>query len=874
MIGKTISHYQILEKLGEGGMGVVYKARDTHLDRFVAVKILPPEKIADPERKKRFVQEAKAASSLNHPNIITIHDIDQQDGIDFIAMEFVAGKTLDRLIPRHGMRLNEALKTAVQMADALARAHGAGIIHRDLKPANVMIDDHGMVKVLDFGLAKLTETLPTSEDDPTLTVKPTTEEGTIVGTVCYMSPEQAEGKKVDARSDIFSFGSVLYEMFTGRRAFQGETRASTIAAILKEEPKPLRQVAENLPREVERIVKRCLRKDAGHRWQIMADLKVALEELREESDSGTLVNAPQPLPKRRRNILWAVLLAGIVAIGVRLWWVTQQHPQAQLVISPLTTFPGDETHPSFSPDGNQIAFAWNGPKQDNYDIYIKMLGTETLFRLTSDPAPDGRPAWSPDGRSIAFMRILPNGNWGIFLISAIGGPERKLTELKPSFAHLLAWSPDGKWLVFSDEDSANQGRATWSIYAFSVVSNEKRRLTTNSTIDGDIGPSISPDGRNLVFSRRTSQWHSELYRMALQQDLSPVSEPRQITFQGRSTDNPVWTPDGGDIIYLSSSDTSKELWRISSSDPSTPRRLDFAGGQVAGVAISRHGNRLVYRQILLDDNIWRFELHGPGGKAGKPAKLISSTWNDEVADYSPDGSQIVFISGRTGQDEVWICRSDGSNPVQLTSVQALVAGCPRWSPDGKRIGFDSNAEGNFEVYVVDAGGGTPRRLTKNPADDVEASFSRDGRWIWFTSNRSGRKEIWKMSTEGSEPIQATRNGGEFASESLDGKHLYFCREDKLWRSPVEGGNEELIVENIGSGTFALSGRGVYFIRPGSFGGGGSITFLDFSTRKETTLAVTPQAMFVRLSLSPDEQYLLYTQVDQFSSDLMLVENFK
>jgi eukaryotic-like serine/threonine-protein kinase len=219
VIGKTISHYRILEKLGEGGMGVVYKARDTHLDRFVAIKVLPAEKVADPERKQRFVQEAKAASSLNHPNIITIYDIGQAEGVDFISMECVTGKTLDQLIPRHGMRLNEALKCAVQIADALARAHSASIVHRDLKPGNIMVDEHGLVKVLDFGLAKLTETPPTGEDDPTHTFRPTTGEGKIVGTVAYMSPEQAEGKKVDARSDIFSFGSVLYEMVTGEKAF-------------------------------------------------------------------------------------------------------------------------------------------------------------------------------------------------------------------------------------------------------------------------------------------------------------------------------------------------------------------------------------------------------------------------------------------------------------------------------------------------------------------------------------------------------------------------------------------------------------------------------------------------------------------------------
>src|SRR5262249_54686544 len=263
MIGKTISHYRILEKLGEGGMGVVYKARDSHLDRFVALKILPAERMADPDRKRRFVQEAKAASSLNHPHIVTIYDIDQQEGIDFIAMEFVPGKTLDHLIPRHGMRLNEALKVSVQMADALAAAHAVGIVHRDLKPANVMVGENGLVKILDFGLAKLTEQAETAKPDAkTLQsdIDRQTEEGTILGTVSYMSPEQAEGRKIDARSDIFSFGSVLYEITTGERAFQGNSKMSTLAAILNKDPKHVRELSESIPAELERIITRCLRK--------------------------------------------------------------------------------------------------------------------------------------------------------------------------------------------------------------------------------------------------------------------------------------------------------------------------------------------------------------------------------------------------------------------------------------------------------------------------------------------------------------------------------------------------------------------------------------------------------------------------------------
>ena len=287
MIGRAISHYQILEKLGEGGMGVVYKARDTHLDRFVAIKVLPPDKVADPERRRRFVQEAKAASALNHPNIITIHDIAHQDGLDFIVMEYVAGKTLDQLIGRRGLSLNETLKCAIQIADGLAKAHGAGIIHRDLKPGNVMVTQDGLVKMLDFGLAKLTEAAVLSEQEPTRTLGPQTEEGAIVGTVAYMSPEQAQGKPVDARCDIFSFGSMLYEMVTGRQAFHGDTKISTLAAVINKEPEPL---SAEVPHDLEKLLTRCLRKQPERRFQHIADVKVALEELKEESDSGRLAS--------------------------------------------------------------------------------------------------------------------------------------------------------------------------------------------------------------------------------------------------------------------------------------------------------------------------------------------------------------------------------------------------------------------------------------------------------------------------------------------------------------------------------------------------------------------------------------------------------
>jgi serine/threonine protein kinase len=280
LAGQTISHYRVVEKLGAGGMGVVWKARDTRLDRFVALKVLPAAKTSDPERKRRFVQEAKTASALNHPNIITIYEIDQAgpegDAADFIAMEFVPGKALAQLIPRKGLRLNETLNYAIEVADALAAAHAASIVHRDLKPGNIMVNENGSVKVLDFGLAKLTEQGGASEFARTETMGQAhkTAEGMIVGTFSYMSPEQAEGKKVDARTDIFSFGAVLYEMITGRRAFGGDSMVSILSAIVRGEPKPAAEIVQGLPRDLDKIVMRCLRKDPNQRYQHAGDLRI------------------------------------------------------------------------------------------------------------------------------------------------------------------------------------------------------------------------------------------------------------------------------------------------------------------------------------------------------------------------------------------------------------------------------------------------------------------------------------------------------------------------------------------------------------------------------------------------------------------------
>ena len=895
MIGKTVSHYRIVEKLGGGGMGVVYKAEDTKLGRMVALKILPPERVADPNRKRRFVQEARAASALNHPNIITIYDIDEAEGVHYIAMEHVEGKTLDRLIARHGLRVNEALKYAVQMAAALAKAHSAGIVHRDLKPTNVMVTDDGLVKVLDFGLAKLTETEPTGETATAVTAEPKTEEGTIVGTVGYMSPEQAEGKPVDARSDIFSFGSVLYEMLTGQRAFQGETKAATIAAILREEPKPLSQVVEGLPREVERLVKRCLRKDREHRLQTMADLKVALEELKEESDSGELAGTVAPVSPPatgtamrtsplRRWIALAASVVIVVALGVAGWyWYHRSRatPEVPLTAVPLTSYPGYEGFPSFSPDGTQVAFQWcTEEPAANCDIYIKQIGVEPPSRLTSDPAEDFSPAWSPDGKFIALLRKLSATRTALILIPQRGGQERVLGESDVTYITLdpevpygpyLAWTPDSKWLALPWQEANNPDGV---LSLFNVETREVRRLTSV----GD-APAFSQDGRTVALNQGGVPNHICLLRLT--KDYQPEGEPVQIAPTARHyvrNFGITWTPDGRDIVFSSGNWANNGLWRVAASAGAKPRRLAFASDGASAPAVSRQGNRLVYVANRTDFNIWRVDLRSPGQNPGIPARLIASTWQDRDPAYSPDGKRIAFMSNRSGACEIWVCASDGSNPVQLTAFGGPRLYGPKWSPDGQNIAFNATRAGAHDVYVVSASGGPPRCVTNHPAADKWPSWSRDGQTLYFCSTRTGSGEIWKMPAKGGEAVQITRHGGDAPQESPDGRFVYYEKgwpaQPGVWRVPVGGGEEVKVLESVHRDAgWTVGKQGIYFFTTPDGQGRSEIRLYNFATGKTSKILTIERDVYYRIAVSPDERTILYGQFDQTGSDLMLVEDF-
>lgn len=580
---------------------------------------------------------------------------------------------------------------------------------------------------------------------------------------------------------------------------------------------------------------------------------------------------------QRPLFVWFVTAAVIIsalAIFIYRW----QHQRTVIAVPeggyktiPFTSDEGAQVQPSFSPDGNQVAYAWSGVKGNKRDIYLKLLGSENPLRLTSDGSDNYSPIWSPDGRSIAFLRNSDDDR-GIYIVAAIGGPARKVYSPKGTIEWnraTLSWSPDGKTLIFPDGKTSS---APSQIYSLSLDTLQAKPVTTPPKYwDGDVGPVFSPDGTKIAFLRAVDAAVRDIYIVDVN-----GGNPQRITTDNRYVNAIAWARDGKSLVFSSDRGGKFSLWRIALSG-GNPIRLPVGGEDAFSPAIAPRGDRMVYAQSSSKWSIMRMDLDSASAK-DTPAPMLSSTQQDSAPQISPDGKHIAFQSWRSGTQEIWVCSIDGSELAKLTSFERSLTGSPAWSPDGKSIAFDSRPNGHSHIFVIGAQGGIPRQITSGDGNDIVPSWSPDGRWIYFGSNRGVEWQIWKVSVSGGEPQQVTRHGGFVAIASLDGKYVYYARNDApgIWRVSVDGGDETQIAPQprVGYwGYWTVGKRGLYYLNSK-----GNANTIDLATTDGKILHVrklegTPPP-FAGITVAPDGKSLLYTDLTEVGSHLTLVENFR
>lgn len=850
--GATLTRYRIISKIGAGGMGEVYHAQDIELGRPVALKFLSDEVASHQNRLTRFIQEAKAASALNHPNILTVYEIGRADNSTFIATEFIDGLTLRRYLRLERLKLIEVLDIAAQIASALVAAHAAGIVHRDIKPENIMVRTDGLVKVLDFGLAKLSENRDSSSGPEASTMAlVNTEPGAILGTTAYMSPEQAAGREVDARSDIWSLGVVLYEMIAARTPFEGASKSHIIVAITDHEPQPVSQFAPDIPESLEWIIAEALTKDRDERCQTAKEMLGKLRRLKQRIESGALPTSPSDLNrslspsslapatnsnvvslaekgttlqevgrstapsgevtntralssiefvaegiKQNKKAAIALLLLGVLfagAIGFALYKLfNQPKPFGPPRMTALTT--GGKVNAedingqvAISPDGKYVVCAANDAKQQA-SLWLRQVSTSSLVRIVP-PENGGYVAttFSPDGEQVYYVALLERNKF-VPTLYRVPVLGGTPTKVFDRVSSPIGFSKDGAQLAFVRRNQED----TALMVANADGSGQPRTIAVRKQPNGfsTSGPSWSPDGKRIACGvfEGTSAAYSSVVEIPLEGgDAKPIGSEKWARV-GRV----IWLADGSGLIMTAQPESSSigtQVWFLPYPSGQARRITnDLNGYGEVSLGLTSDSGTIATIQQVNSSSIW---IISPTEDESKARQILRTNLPETLA-WTPDG-KIVYAS-RTGENwDLWMVNPDGSESKQLTA-DAFIDHEPSVSSDGRYVVFQSNRSGSLNIWRIDADGNNPKQLTEGSYDDANPICSPDSRFVIFMSARSGTSAIWKVGIDGGVPVQLTNHPGELPLMSPDGKLIsYFYREEqansqpKLALIPFEGG---------------------------------------------------------------------------------------
>ncbi len=871
--GTRLGPYEIVCLLGHGGMGEVYRARDPRLGRDVAVKVLPARFAEDPERLRRFSQEARAVGALNHPNILDIHDLGQAENRPYVVLELLEGETLAHLMASGKPSVLRALEIGLQVARGLAAAHEKSIVHRDLKPSNLFLTPDGRVKILDFGLARLEDG---SEGLATLGSADRTQAGRAVGTLGYMSPEQARGRDVDARSDIFSLGVVLYEMLAGSRPFGGQSAAEVYAALLGQDPEPLPRVNPCVPDSLDRVVQRCLAKPLEQRFESARDLAFALEAFTSagaldsgsrRSDSGRKGPPLEPLRRRPRLLLGLGAGLGLAAAVVVSAWFLERFHRAEprppaFVPRQLTSDPGREGDPALSRDGSFVAFA--SSRAGRPDIWVADVHGGEPLQLTNDSATDLDPAWFPDGSAVAFDSDREGGR-AVWKVPRLGGAP---VLLMPD-AEEPAISPDGTRIAFVRKAASGNLR---------VAVAEIGRPETARLLTGDRGglwdhthPAWSPDGRTIAYADFRDLW------------LVPAAggAARPLTTDHAANTEPAWSPDGRWVYFAAAREGTSALWRMPA-EGGTPQRVTLGTGPEAQPSLAASG------RITFSTAVDRFDIALLDLRTGERTR-VGGARSESGPGFAPDGSALVFTSDREVSFDLWVQPLAGAVPsgrARRLTDQPGNESLPAWSPDGRRIAYTNVDGGERDLWVIPARGGLAVRLTSRPGPDVHPSWSPDGGRLAFVSGHGGEDHVWVMRVgeQGAvgDPIQITSGQGSdfFPDWSPDGTAIAFRRDEQdaseVWIAAADGiAPARVLTRGAGAQNLRWLPTGDALLVWGYWGESrGSFRRLERTSGRLERLWVDPRiddsVLVGSFDISRDGRFLAYSEVEP-RGDIWLLE---